>query len=198
MSQPRTSGCEGGSAAATSYDVNGNVASRTDFRGNKTCYTHDLSRNLEIVRLEGLASTLTCPADLSTYTPAPGTRERKIATQWHPNFRLPTQIDEPGKRTTFTHDANGNVLSRTELDTSTNASRTWTYTYNNYGKVLTADGPRTDVSDVTTYTYYNCTTGFQCGQVQTITNAAGHVTTYNSYNAHGQPLTMTDPNGVVT
>ena len=124
------------------------------------------------MRLEGLASGLTCPANLASYTPTVGTRERKITTQWHSTYRLPTQIDEPGKRTTFTHDANGNVLTRTELDTATSASRTWTYTYNSYGQVLTADGPRTDVSDVTTYTYYSCTTGYQCGQVHTITNAA--------------------------
>ena len=64
--------------------------------------------------------------------------------------------------------------------------------------MLTSDGPRTDVSDVTTYAYYSCTMGAQCGQVQTVTDAAGHVTTYNTYNAHGQPLTITDANGVVT
>src|SRR5262249_54392508 len=77
-------------------------------------------------------------------------------------------------------------------------SRTWTYTYDSYGRVLTVDGPRTDLSDVTTYAYYTCTTGYQCGQVQTVTNAAGQVTTYNTYNGYGQPLTITDPNGVVT
>src|SRR5262249_54547356 len=112
----------------------------------------------------------------------------------------PTQIDEPALRTTFTYDANGNVLTRTLTDVSVtpNVSRTWTYTYNGVGQVLTMDGPRSDVVDVTTYAYYSCTTGVQCGQLQTITNAAGQVTTFNSYNAHGQPLTITDPNGVVT
>jgi RHS repeat-associated protein len=54
------------------------------------------------------------------------------------------------------------------------------------------------VADVTTYSYYTCTTGYQCGRVNTITNALGHVTTYNTYSAHGEPLTITDPNGVVT
>ena len=77
-------------------------------------------------------------------------------------------------------------------------SRTWTYTYDSFGHVLTSDGPRTDVSDVTTYAYYNCATGVECGRLQTVTNAAGHVTTYNSYNAHGQPTLITDPNGVQT
>jgi YD repeat-containing protein len=45
---------------------------------------------------------------------------------------LPVQIDEPGMRTTFTHDSSGNVLSKTVLDTATSESRTWTYTYNGW------------------------------------------------------------------
>jgi RHS repeat-associated protein len=164
------------------YDDNGNATSEADFNDHQTTRVFDTVRNLETSRTEG--------AD----TP----RARTMTTQWHAAYRLPVRIDEPGKRTTFTHDANGNILSRTELDTATNESRTWTYTYNSYGRVLTADGPRTDVSDVTTYAYYTCNTGYQCGQVHTITNAAGHLTTYDTYNAHGQPLTITDPNGVVT
>jgi RHS repeat-associated protein len=167
---------------AATYDANGNASSRTDFNNIQTTYAYGLARNLETSRTE-----------------AHGTpRARTVTTQWHSTFRLPTQIDEPGKRTTFTRDTDGNVLTKTVLDTATSASRTWTYTYNGFGQVLTADGPRTDVSDVTTYTYYTCTTGYQCGQVNAITNAAGHVTTYNTYNAHGQPLTITDSNGLVT
>ncbi|HEY7642943.1 MAG TPA: RHS repeat-associated core domain-containing protein [Steroidobacteraceae bacterium] len=188
----------GGGSVATTYDSNANVASKADFNGNKTCYAYDTSRNLETVRLEGLASGLSCPSNLASYTPTSGTRQRKTSTQWHSTYRLPTQIDEPGKRTTFTHDTSGNVLTKTVLDTTTSESRTWTYTYNSFGQVLTANGPRTDVSDVTAYTYYSCTTGYECGQLHTVTNALGHVTTYNTYNAHGQPLTITDPNGLVT
>ncbi len=169
------------SSAEYSYNTAGDVVSRTDFNGNETVYSLN-ARHLQDSRTE-----------------ADGTpRARTISTTWHSTLRLPTQIDEPGKRTTFTHDSNGNVLTKTVLDTSTSESRTWTYTYNSFGQALTADGPRTDVSDVTTYTYYSCTTGYACGQVQTVTNALSHVTTYNTYNAHGQPLTITDPNGVVT
>ena len=37
---------------------------------------------------------------------------------------------------------------RTVTDTSVtpNVARTWTYTYNSYGQVLTEDGPRTDAT----------------------------------------------------
>ena len=180
------------------YDANGNAAARVDFNNFKTCYNYDLARNLETARLEGLPSASACPANIATYTPVVGTRQRKILTQWHATFRQPTLITEFNRTTALTHDTNGNVLSRTVTDTTTAASRTWNYTYSSFGQVLAEDGPRTDVTDVTTYTYYSCTTGYQCGQVHTIADALGHITTYGTYNGFGQPLTVTDPNGVVT
>jgi RHS repeat-associated protein len=167
-----------------SYDGNGNVVTRTDFNGNQSTYLYDLNRNLE-----------------SSRTEAAGTPQaRTITTLWDPTWRLPDLITEPNRTTGFTYDSMGNVLTKTITDTSVtpNAARTWTYTYDGYGRVLTADGPRTDVADTTTYSYYTCTTGYQCGQIYTITDALGHITTFNTYNAHGQPLTITDPNGVVT
>jgi len=67
--QPAGAGCSA-AASVISYDANGNVASRTDFNGNRSCYAYDLSRNLGTTRLEGLAPGLSCPADLASYTPA--------------------------------------------------------------------------------------------------------------------------------
>jgi RHS repeat-associated protein len=182
------------------YDAAGNQSISFDYKGGMTCRAFD-ARNLETVRVEGFAPGFTvCPANLAAYAPTPGTRQRKSVTAWHSTFRLPTSITEANRTTSFTHDSNGNVLTRTVTDTSVtpNVSRTWTYTYNSFGRVLTENGPRTDVTDQTTFTYYTCTTGAQCGQVNTITNAAGHVTTFNSYNAHGQPTQITDANGLVT
>src|SRR5262249_23688547 len=140
-------------------------------------------------------------------------------TAWDTNFRLATQIAEPLRVTTNTYDPNGALCgargalcSKTIQPTSdTNGSlgfsataagspRSWTYTYNSNGSVLTVNGPRTDVSDVTTYTYYandDADLGKR-GNVATITNAAGHVTSITAYNAHGQPLTIVDPNGLTT
>jgi RHS repeat-associated protein len=54
------------------------------------------------------------------------------------------------------------------------------------------------VSDLTTFDYHECTTGDQCGQLESVTNALGHVTTYDLYDDHGRVLEMTDANGVVT
>ena len=78
-------------------------------------------------------------------------------------------------------------------------ARQWSYTYNQYGQVLTAKGPRTDVNDTTTYTYYADTTvDHSIGDLPSVTNAVVKVTNYTKYNKYGQVLEMTDPNGVLT
>lgn len=171
-------------AASVGYDANGNVASKKDFNGHLNTFAYDLTRNLETSRTE------------ASGTP----RARTITTTWNASFREPASITEPNRTTAFTYDTLGNVLTKTVTDTTVtpNVARIWTYAYDTYGRMLTADGPRTDVTDVTTYAYYTCTTGYQCGQLHTVTNAAGQITAYNTYNAHGQPLTISDPNGVLT
>jgi len=194
---PYCAGCPNTNGAA--YDTNGNPQVTTDLNGNQTSYIYDETRNLETSRTEGLTSG-----------GQPTSSTRTTTTQWHPSFRLPTQVavysgassaGTPVQTTSYTYDGYGNVLTRTITDGATGASRTWATSYYNsglYGQPQTVDGPRTDVADVTTYTYYNCTSGAQCGQVQSVTDALGHTTTYNSYDANGNPLSITDPNGTVT
>jgi YD repeat-containing protein len=197
QSQPGGSGC-GASASLLSYDANGNIASRTDFNGHRTDYTYDLTRNLETSRTEGLtASGATTPAT------------RTITTLWHPTFRLPVQVTNGNQQITYNYNPQGNVTQKTVTDTATHTARTLTtaYTYGAVSGVLlqkVEDGPRTDVADVTTYDYYpadaSCIGGhLGCrGQLQQVTDALGHVTTYTAYDAHGQLLSMTDANGLVT
>lgn len=209
QSQPAGSGCSAASSAIT-YDTNGNVASRADFNGNKTCYAYDLTRNLEIARIEGFSSDSNCPGDLLGYTPAANSSERKILTTWHANFRLPTLITEPGREISYVYDAGGNVTQHQIKDTATNATRTWTTDYLYHASIpgvilqKTEDGPRTDVADITTTQYYApdaaCAGGhLGCrAQVSSITNALGHVTQITRYNAHGQPEEIIDPNGLTT
>ena len=190
LSRNHLSSVTGGACAecglnqAYTYDANGNVASKTDFKSNVTTYVYDLTRNLETSRTEASGTPVA----------------RTITTQWNTNYRLPLLITESTRTTGFTYDSSGNALTKTITDTTVtpNVSRRWTYTYDGYGRMLTAKGPRTDVNSTTTYTYYTCTTGTQCGQLQTVTDPVGNVTNYNTYNSHGQPLTITDPNGIVT
>ena len=96
--------------------------------------------------------------------------------------------------------ATGNLLTRTITDTVASKSRTWTYEYNGNGQVQKMDGPRTDVSDITTYTYYanNDADLGKRGNIATITNALSQTTQITVYNVHGQPLTIIDPNGLTT
>ena len=183
------------------FDTNGNRASYIAFNRNRTNYTFDLTRNLEIVRVEGLTSTA-----------AATTATRTISTQWHPVFRLPAKVAEPTRTTTYTYDSVGNMLSKsvqatTDADGSQGfsapvqgAPRIWTYAYGEYRRVATVNGPRTDASDITTYTYYAddvpCT-GCR-GQVLAIANALNQATTFDSYDANGRPTRITDSNGVAT
>jgi YD repeat-containing protein len=79
---------------------------------------------------------------------------------------------------------------------STNGqTRTWTYTYNRTGEVLTALLPRTDVTAKTTYAYAGGTSG---GTLLSVTDALGHVTTVNTATGGGRPKKITDPNSVHT
>lgn len=171
-----TGACAGCDVKAYTYDAKGFIASTTDFNGNKTTYLHD-ARGLETSRTEAAGTALA----------------RTITTMWHPQFHLPTKIIEPGRTTTLVYDTKGNLLRRTITAGTVGAlSRTWRYTYNSLGQVLTVNGPRTDVPDVTTFTY-----DVQ-GNLSTVTNPLGQITAFTSYDGAGRPLSMTAPNGIVT
>jgi YD repeat-containing protein len=102
QSQPGGAGC-GPASSSITYDTQANVASRTDFTNRKTCYANDLTRNLETARVEGLTAPAACPTDIAAYVPAAGTEQRKILTQWHPDWRLETRRSEPKKITTWVY-----------------------------------------------------------------------------------------------
>jgi len=172
--------CPACGPTALTYDSNGFLSSQTDWNGNFTTYLRQDPNgrlDLETSRTEALGSPVA----------------RTITTQWHLTFRLPALITEPGRTTAFTYDTSGNMLTKTVTDTVTSAARTWTYTYNSIGQMLTVDGPRTDVSDVTTYAYDSAT-----GNLLSVTNATSHVTQITSHDANGRPLTIVDPNGLTT
>ncbi|WP_051338757.1 hypothetical protein [Sulfuricella denitrificans] len=214
--QPGGSGCAAAASGIT-YDPNGNVASRTDFNQHKTCSAYDaLGRNLEIARAEGLESTTACPADVAAWAawiPAANTAQRKITTTWHPTYRLPLVITEPGRTTTDAYDIPGSdflLHTRSIKDTATNKTRTWTYTYTSatdntlLNLLKSIDGPRTDIADTTTYTYYSADDStlpipkYRKGDLWKITNALGHITTITAYDGNGRPITIIDPNTVTT
>lgn len=173
-----------GDSKSISYDTDGYVTSKTDRNGNITQYTRDTSGR-ETQRIEAFG------------TP----EQRTIDTVWHSSNK-PASITRPRSITEFTYGAYERLMQRTEIDTVTGicatdntqpeCRRTTSYTYNSLSQVLTIDGPRTDVTDVTTYTYD------ASHNRNSITNALGQVTNITAYDSYGNPLSITDPNGSVT
>ncbi|GAB2862241.1 hypothetical protein GCM10027277_33510 [Pseudoduganella ginsengisoli] len=182
LDQP-CAGCD--NMMARTYDVNGNVLTAKDWNGNQTNYTYDMARNLETSRTEAVGSSVA----------------RTIKTEWHATQRLPARIAEPLRITTYTYDANGNVLTKSvQATTDTSGAqgfnatadgtpRNWTYTYNELGQVTTVTAPR---NAITTYSYDSE------GRLASVTNAVGHVTTLSNYDVNGRVGRITDPNGLVT
>ena len=206
--------CGGTRSLAIAYDLNGNVSSRGDFNGNKTCFDYDVSRNLETARVEGVVATADCAASLATPPNRPDAL--KTITTWHATYRLPLTITEVAavssvggtagtKITLFAYDTNGNLLQKDVTapkndDTSATELRTWKWTYNALGQVLTAKDP---LNQTTTTVYYLATDTavppkFTKGDVQTVSNALSHVVTFNEYDKNGRLSKMTDANGLIT
>lgn len=154
------------------YDDNGNLAERVDREGRRTLVSYDLTRNLPLT---------------STFS------DRTTEIDWHPTFRLPVEVREPNRTTTYDYDGvTGAQVRTTVTDTNEKLSRVTTYTPDSKGLIKRIDGPRTDVSDFTDFTYD------AEGNLKTIKNALGHITEFTSYDKNGRVLSMKDPNGLVT
>jgi len=244
QSQPAGVGT-GAATRSLSYDGQGNVVSQSDFDGNLTCYGNDLTRNLEVVRLEGVAPGAACPSSVVGYVPVAGSAQRLVQTQWHPVFRLKVAEAGPLRVTYWVYNgqpdpSNGNAIlscapgaallpdgspiavlcKKVEQGTTdatgaagfgattSGAARIWTYTYNQWGQALTATGPRGNLAstdpdyapDTTTYVYYPATVAgsYTMGDLASVTDAAGHVTSFPLYDANGRVLQAIDPNGTST
>ncbi|MBI2398574.1 MAG: RHS repeat protein, partial [Xanthomonadales bacterium] len=88
------------------------------------------------------------------------------------------------------------------------APRVSSWTYDAQGRTLTVDGPRTDVSDLTSYAYRAaddaaCVSApticaYRRGDLWKTTNALGHVSEVLRYDGAGRVLSLRDANGVVT
>lgn len=74
----------------------------------------------------------------------------------------------------------------------------WSYTYTEQGQIKTEDGPRTDVTDMTTYHYGESGSAGDSGYLTRIENAAGHNLKYRNYDGAGRYTEMEDANRVVT
>jgi YD repeat-containing protein len=207
--------------ASATYDANGRPASRTDFNGNVTKTTYDADGLLDQqIDASGSTNQRTTNFTWNTTLRVPLTRAVLDAngntvsnSQWVYNSIGQTlarcEIDPSNSA------AAGYACSAT--GTVPPGVRRWTYTYCTAvdttqcpiaGLMLTATSPRTDTAQTTTYSYYlassgtNCgtpgATCYQAGDLHTVTDPSGHVTTIASYDADGRITRITDANGVNT
>lgn len=156
------------------YDEDGFLLSSTDWNGNIFEYTND-SKGREISRVEGK-----------------GTAEaRTITTSWYEPSGLLNTVSDGISESIYTYDVNHNIDTFTLRDsTYSSNSRTWDYDYNDLGLLASVDGPRTDISDITSFEYD------VVGNLTKITNPLGHETRFKNYNVLGLPTQIIDANNV--
>jgi RHS repeat-associated protein/uncharacterized repeat protein (TIGR01451 family) len=164
------------------YDTNGFLASATDWNGNLTTYVNDVHGQPTVV------------------TEASGTAQaRATTTKYHSTFHLPLNVTTPGVTTTFTYDPGGNLLTKTDSDTTKQSvpystiftARTTTYAWAN-SLLASQQGPRGDVKELNTYTYDSS------GALTATTNALNQTSKITKHLPCGLPQTSVDPNGVTT
>ncbi len=179
-----------GKGITQTYDASNNMLTHTDEEGRVTSYTYNATNQ----RTSMTEASGTPQARTTTYEYVNADIDRVTRTT------MPSVYGGSIKETVNSYDANLNIISTAIngfTESGQTVSRSTSFTYNSLGQVTQIDGPRTDVNDITAFAYYNCNTGAECGQIQSISNAKGHVTNYNSYDAMGRLLQSTDSNGVV-
>jgi RHS repeat-associated protein len=190
-----------GETVTRSFDYLGNglVARESDYLGIPTTHKYDTSRKLEVERTEAEGTSVA----------------RTVKTTWHPVLDKPVRIDSGSQWSVFDYDARGNLLARRDggrADAGDATSIVWPdervtrYSYNAAGQPLTVDGPLEGPGDIVRYAYYDadaarCTPtdcAWRKGDLHTVTDPLGHVTTVLAYDASGRVVSSTDTNGVRT
>jgi RHS repeat-associated protein len=170
-------------AAATEsigFDANGYINNFVDWNGNQTTYvnnTHGMPTTIDEAVGTSVARTTTI-----VYDPT-----------W---VHLPDSIKTTGVTTSFKYDGQGEMLTSTQTDTTTQTvpystkgqTRTTTYTYNNY-LLASVETPNLN----TTQFGYSST-----GALTSVKDALGHITNITAYTGGGLPETIVDPNNVTT
>lgn len=202
--------CGSASFATRSYDANGYPDIEVDFSGFSTDW--DFTPRGLIFRKVDAANDTTG-------------KKRTTQTTWHNSFSLPIArvtydaSGTPVAGTTWSYNSRGQTVFVSQVNPGNSATRSTTMAYCEQtdvtagtcpllGLVTSVNGPRTDVTDSTTYTYYpsddaSCvasptTCPHRKGDLWKVTNALGQVTETLAYDGAGRVLSVKDANGVVT
>lgn len=96
----------GNTQASTSYDATGNTAKTIGHDGQVSFYAYDV-RGRETER-----ATFPSSYQSAATRPALSAATRVTSTQWHATWKLPLQVAEPGKLSSYSYDARGNLTGQ--------------------------------------------------------------------------------------
>ncbi len=198
--------------SAQTYDANGYPASVTDFNNVTTKTTYDANGLLD-QQIDAFGTV----------------NQRTTTTTWNTALRVPlTQTVQNNNgvtaaSTAWVYNARGQATARCEIDPTVSAAASYScgsaanapigvrQTRTTYcdavdttqcpliGLLLTRTGPRTDLTQTTSYAYYlDDTSTHRHGDLKTVTDALGHVTTLASYDGAGRITRTNGPNSSVT
>jgi len=216
-----------------SYDAYNNQTATVDFNNVSTCFSYASPANgLETARTEGVTGTCASPTGSQrTIQTDWNVALRKPTESRTCNGSNCTAVNALETKADWVYNTRGQVIARCDTDPADTSGYTCsstvsppagakvrrrTYTYCDQitsacpviGLLLSTDGARTDVQDVTTYAYYSDTVTTGCatlggachnpGDLQSVTNALGQTTTYVAYDKTGRVTRLQDPNGIYT
>ncbi|MBT1185191.1 RHS repeat protein [Streptomyces sp. CJ_13] len=173
--------------------TNGNLITAQDGRGNKQTYDYDAANHISSLK-DALGNTTTF-----TYTPSgqlktAATPSRRTTQFGYDDRGNTTSATSPlGARTTATYNEAG--LPLTVTDARGNAAggnpadHTTTYGYDSADRVLSVKNPKGQTTVLASYD--------EVGNLKTVTDAAGRVTTH-AYDPANRLSTTTGPGGITT
>ncbi|MCW0422148.1 RHS repeat-associated core domain-containing protein [Xanthomonas sacchari] len=193
-----------------SSDFRRRLSSVTDRRGIQTQHSYaEATENGVAVNLHTVREAVGQPQERTTTTRTAAGSNRLLSVQ------------TGGRTVSYNYNDRLQPVQMTSSDTASGKQRTVTYSYCEAADVAatdstcpilglpkSVDGARTDVNDVTRFTYYatddsTCATSpttcpHRKGDLWKVTNALGQVTEYLAYDGAGRVLSAKDANGVVT
>src|SRR6202140_2706299 len=211
--------CSGAQSLTLAYDQFLRLTSITD--GNNHITTLKYGRDVIQMFPDGSSQVQTAyPTPSEVDEPLTATATRAITASYYAagdprqdliqTLTIPS-ADTPANSKVVTFNFNTQGLLTSLVDggyvNGAPTSYTTSYSYDAKGRIQQITGPRTDLTHHTNFGYFPGTDTdlARRGQVQTITDALSHVTHFasdaspnNTYTLFGDPLSMTDPNAVVT
>ncbi len=125
--------------------------------------------------------------------------ERQTSTQWHPQFRKPTERSETTQTTAFDYDPSGRLTEQSQSPNSESTAndkkgdeqeeRITAFAYNGLGQITETILP----SGASRQQSYD-----EQGNRTRSTNALGHQTQTLAFDMAGRPLKTQDSNGIIT